>query len=246
MYNFQIVICINFILIFLFFNLNNILVKIFFYIYNLQIKKAYKFKIENKKYISYTKLYKEFIVSVKLSKAICLLFVNLNNCLLWNRLFTLYISLINSSYCQLNIKIFSIKTKSILKKYFSTHHNKDNIIFNQWLARLIDGDGCFLLSKKGYASLELVMEIRNQNSLTLIKDKLGGSLHFRSGKNWVRYRLHNKIGLLPLINAVNGEIRNPVRLLQLKKICENSKYNITLIHPSPLPRRGPLGGVRWN
>jgi len=94
MYNFQIVICINFILIFLFFNLNNILVKIFFYIYNLQIKKAYKFKIENIKYISYTKLYKEFIVSVKLSKAICLLFVNLNNCLLSNRLFTLYIYLL--------------------------------------------------------------------------------------------------------------------------------------------------------
>ena len=64
--------------------------------------------------------------------------------------------------------------------------------------------------------------IRDKNSLTLIKEKFGGSLHFRSGKNWVRYRLHNKVGLLSLINAVNGEIRNPVRLLQLKNICEHS------------------------
>jgi len=34
-------------------------------------------------------------------------------------------------------------------------------IFNQWLAG--DGDGCFLLSKKGYASLEIVMEIRDKH-----------------------------------------------------------------------------------
>jgi len=92
-------------------------------------------------------------VSVKLSKTICLLFVNLNNCLLWNRLFTLYISFIDISYCGVNIKILSNNTKSSLKKYYSTNHNKNDIIFNQWLAGLIDGDGCFLLSKKGYLML---------------------------------------------------------------------------------------------
>ena len=31
--------------------------------------------------------------------------------------------------------------------------NKENKKFNQWLAGLIDGDGCFQLTKKGYASL---------------------------------------------------------------------------------------------
>lgn len=30
--------------------------------------------------------------------------------------------------------------------------------FNEWLDCLIDGDGYFSLSKKGYASLEIVME----------------------------------------------------------------------------------------
>ena len=38
--------------------------------------------------------------------------------------------------------------------------------------------------------------------------------------------------MLDLINAVNGEIRNPVRLIQINKICE--KYNIKLIQPSVL------------
>lgn len=32
--------------------------------------------------------------------------------------------------------------------------------FNEWLAGIIDGDGCFLLSKKGYASLEIVTQLR--------------------------------------------------------------------------------------
>ena len=124
-----------------------------------------------------------------------------------------------------------------LNKNYSTminpsKSNDHDIIFNQWLAGLIDGDGCFQLSKKGYASLEIVMETRDKHCLYLIKQKYGGSVKLRSGINWLRFRLHHKKGLLDLINAVNGEIRNPVRLLQLNKICE--KYNIQLIQPSGL------------
>lgn len=104
--------------------------------------------------------------------------------------------------------------------------------FNEWLAGLIDGDGCFLLSKKGYASLEITMEVRDKNCLFQIKDRYGGSVKLKQGVNWLRYRLHHRIGLINLINAVNGLIRNPVRLLQLSKICQ--KYNITLIYPQPL------------
>ena len=107
-----------------------------------------------------------------------------------------------------------------------------NKAFNEWLAGLIDGDGCFQLSKKGYASLEIVMELRDKGCLYQIKDKFGGSVKLRAGDNHLRYRLHHKAGLLNLIKAVNGLIRNPVRLLQLGKICE--KYDINLIYPQPL------------
>lgn len=65
-----------------------------------------------------------------------------------------------------------------------------------------------------------------------VKQKFGGSVKLRSGVNWLRYRLHHKKGLLDLIHAVNGEIRNPIRLLQLNKICQ--LYNIPVIQPSPL------------
>ena len=98
--------------------------------------------------------------------------------------------------------------------------------WNQWLAGLIDGDGCFLLSKKGYASLEIVMETRDKHCLYQIKERFGGFVKQKLGVNWLRYRLHHKKGILEIIEAVNGEIRNPERLIQLSKICE--KYRIEL------------------
>lgn len=117
-------------------------------------------------------------------------------------------------------------------KAFSTKTTLSDPKFNQWLAGLIDGDGCFQLSKKGYASLEIIMETRDKHCLYQIKQKFGGSVKLQSSVNWVRYRLHHKTGLLDLINAVNGEIRNPVKLIQLNKIAE--KYNISVIQPSVL------------
>lgn len=98
--------------------------------------------------------------------------------------------------------------------------------FSQWLAGVIDGDGCFQLSKKGYASLEIVMETRDKRCLYLIKQEFGGSVKVKSNVNWLRYRLHHKKGLIFLVDKVNGFLRNPVRILQIGKICD--KYNITV------------------
>ena len=110
--------------------------------------------------------------------------------------------------------------------------NIKNLRFNEWLAGLIDGDGCFNLSKKGYASLEITLEVRDKACLFQIKDKFGGSVKVKQGNTWLRYRLHHKKGLLELIEAVNGLLRNPTRLLQLGRICE--KYHLLLKYPDPL------------
>lgn len=107
-----------------------------------------------------------------------------------------------------------------------------NSSWNEWVGGLIDGDGSFLLTKKGYASLEITMNIRDEHALKIIKNKYGGSIKLRSGANALRYRLHHKFGLLNLINDVNGNIRNSNRLIQLNKICY--KYNINLILPDKL------------
>ena len=136
------------------------------------------------------------------------------------------------------IRLLNIDTKL----YTTPHRNaelsvsvRDTIrcgIFHQWLAGLIDGDGSFLLSKKGYASLEITMDIRDEHALQIVKSAYGGSIKLRSGANALRYRLHHKSGLLKLINDVNGEIRNSNRLVQLNKICH--KYEISLIYPQKL------------
>ena len=76
------------------------------------------------------------------------------------------------------------------------------------------------------------MELRDKHCLYIIKQKYGGSVKLMAGLNCLRYRLHHKTGLLNLINDINGLILNPVRILQLGKICQ--KYGIDLKDPQPL------------
>lgn len=124
------------------------------------------------------------------------------------------------------IRLLNIKSIHNLSK------SPKDLRFKQWLAGLIDGDGCFSLSKKGYASLEITMDIRDECALQAVKNVYGGSIKLRSGVSALRYRLHNKEGLLNLINDVNGHIRNPNRLIQLNYICV--KYDIILKYPEKL------------
>ena len=122
--------------------------------------------------------------------------------------------------------------KDIYENNKKSLNNDNEKRFFEWLAGVIDGDGCFSLSKKGYASLEIVTQLRDKKLLYLIKQKFGGSVKLYSGNNYLRYRLHHKAGLLNLIDKVNGLIRNPTRILQLGKISEI--YNIKLKDPKYL------------
>ena len=108
----------------------------------------------------------------------------------------------------------------------------DSLKFNEWLAGLIDGDGYFLLTKKGYVSCEICMDVRDKKALYLILHKYGGSIKPVSGAKALKYKLRNKKGLLYLINDINGLIRNPIRLLQINKLC--NKYEIELKYAKPL------------
>jgi len=111
--------------------------------------------------------------------------------------------------------------------------NSPNLkIFNEWLAGLIDGDGCFYLSKQGIAGLEITMDIRDKCALYEIIHIYGGSIRKLSGAKAIRFQIRNKKGLINLINGINGLIRNSTRLIQLNKLC--NKYNIKLKEPKLL------------
>ena len=154
----------------------------------------------------------------------------------------------SEAICLLNTKSYSTlkntKSYSTLKIINSPAHATAHPTTHarEWLAGLIDGDGSFLLSKKGYASLEITVDIRDEHALHIIKNVYGGSIKLRSGANSIRYRLHHKSGLLSLINDVNGLIRNSNRLIQLNKICQ--KYELNLILPENLTYyNGWLSGI---
>lgn len=138
-----------------------------------------------------------------------------------------------------NIKI----NKIIFKRYITnlvgisetTRVNsidKETLSFNQWLAGLIDGNGYLKVSKQGYTSCEITLRLEDIKALQQIKNKFGGSIKLRSGVKAVRYRLHNKKGMINLINAINGNIRNSKRLPQLHHVC--SILNIPVIEPYKL------------
>lgn len=43
--------------------------------------------------------------------------------------------------------------------------------WNEWFAGLVDGNGCLLLSKKGYMLLEITMRTYDERTLLRIKNK---------------------------------------------------------------------------
>lgn len=105
---------------------------------------------------------------------------------------------------------------------------KQNTKFNQWLAGLIDGDGCLLISKKGYISLEITVALEDEHCLRIIQNKLGGSIKFRSGAKAVRYRLHNNTAIIKLINLIKDHIKHSTRLKQLDHVLSKLNYNKTI------------------
>lgn len=104
--------------------------------------------------------------------------------------------------------------------------------FGQWLAGVIDGDGCLLVSKQGYTSLEITMGLEDLRLLRYIQNILGGSVKIRSGAKAYRYRLHNTPGIILLLSHINGNIRHSSRLAQLHRVCQ--ELNVPVIYPIEL------------
>ena len=109
-----------------------------------------------------------------------------------------------------------VTTKKI-SKYKNTCHD---IAFKEWFAGIIDGDGCFLISKQGYPSLEITVDLKDLYLLHYIQNKIGGgSIKLRSGSKAYRYRVHNKKGMIYVVNLVNGYIQHNIRKSQLHRVC---------------------------
>jgi ubiquinol-cytochrome c reductase cytochrome b subunit len=114
----------------------------------------------------------------------------------------------------------------------ATSFDKKETRFNQWLAGLIDGDGSLQVSKAGYSSCEITVALADERMLRIIQNKLGGAIKARSGVKAIRWRLHNRPGMIDLVSRVNGYIRHSNRLVQLNQVC--ATLGLQLLSPDIL------------
>ncbi len=104
--------------------------------------------------------------------------------------------------------------------------------FFEWLGGLIDADGGFYISKKGYGCIEITMHIKEIQTLYFIKKKCHGSVSLRAGAQAARWRLHRKQHLLYICSGLSGHIRTLNRQSQFIKICKT--YNLHYKVPETL------------
>lgn len=90
--------------------------------------------------------------------------------------------------------------------------------FGEWLAGVIDGDGYFYARGDGRVGLEITMGIEDEACLSAIKTHFGGSIHRRASQSY-RYRTQARSTVAALVAAVNGHIRNSVRVPQFQAVC---------------------------
>lgn len=115
---------------------------------------------------------------------------------------------------------------------YQTAKQKKELKIRQWIAGIIDGDGYIGITKKGYCTIEIVMEVQDIVCLIKWKNRYGGSIKSISGGNAFRYRLHHKQGLIQFIIDINGMLYNPTRIEQFQKLC--NLYNIDFIQSPSL------------
>ena len=85
------------------------------------------------------------------------------------------------------VRMFSYCLSS--KKELNKGNDDTDLKVRQWIAGVIDGDGNFHISKKGYVELSVVMEPRDIACLYKIKQRYGGSVKATSHAKAVRFLL---------------------------------------------------------
>ena len=73
------------------------------------------------------------------------------------------------------------------KKEHTKGNDDTDLKVRQWIAGVIDGDGNFHISKKGYVELSVVMEPRDIACLYKMKQRYGGSVKATSHAKAVRF-----------------------------------------------------------
>lgn len=95
-------------------------------------------------------------------------------------------------------------------------------LLNEWLAGIVDGDGCFYINKKENSiSFEVTTHITDIRVVTNIKNLLKvGTVKKRNNSQSVRYRVKSKVAIFDILNRLNRKLYNPARVKQFQAACE--------------------------
>ena len=136
-----------------------------------------------------------------------------------------------------------VGTSETVRMFSNNLTSRENAVkIRQWIAGIVDGDGHIYISKKGYCTIEISIEIRDIACLSKIKNRYGGSIKSISNGNAFRYRLHHKEGIIKFICDINGIFYNPTRIIQFNNLC--NLYNITVLtSPNLIYNNAYLSGL---
>jgi hypothetical protein len=119
--------------------------------------------------------------------------------------------------------------KSVIKKisiHVPTHFKpKNDNEFGHYLAGLIDGDGHF----SNQLQLIIVFNEKDASLAYYLKNKIGyGNVYKVKNKKAVIFVISKKLGLVNVLELINGKIRTENKLNQINKnILSNSNFNLS-------------------
>jgi len=133
----------------------------------------------------------------------------------------------------------------------STNNSTENKSeLGSYLAGLIESDGSIIIPKNSLSkpTIKIVFNIKDRPLANCLMERLGsGSIQFAS-ENAVLYVVRDKLGIVNIVNLINGEFRTP-KIKALHKIIDwinaNPKYNNSnIIDKMPL-NTTPLDSNSW-
>lgn len=95
------------------------------------------------------------------------------------------------------------------------------LVWDQWLAGLIDADGYLGKNKQGQLTCEITTDVSDEPMLREVQRVLGGSVKPRAGSASVRWRTARRVSMLDLCHRINGLVRYDVRQIQFKMACDH-------------------------
>jgi len=161
---------------------------------------------------------------------------------------------LNVLFCTLySKKVFSCYKPSFLfgGKWMSTNNSTENKSeLGSYLAGLIESDGSIIIPKNSLSkpTIKIVFNIKDRPLANCLMERLGSGSIQSASENAVLYVIRDKLGIVNIVNLINGEFRTP-KIKALHKIIDwinaNPKYNNSnIIDKMPL-NTTPLGSNSW-